>query len=118
MAVLSVGGAAEAYYCKPGEYKLVLKKRKGFIKLALQMGSPLVPVISFGETDIFDQVQGAEDSNLRKFQELFRKVTSLAPVIPKGRGFFQDSFGVIPRRRPLTCLGNNRIMNLQTLNHE
>lgn len=105
VAVLSVGGAAEAYYCKPGEYKLVLKKRKGFVKIALQTGSPLVPVISFGETDIFDQVQGAEDSKLYKFQEVVRKITSLAPVIPVGRGFFQDSAGIIPRKKPITCLG-------------
>lgn len=105
--ILSVGGAAEAFYCKPGEYKLVLKKRKGFIKLALQSGTALVPVISFGETDIFDQVQAAEGSKLRKFQEFVRKLTSLAPVIPIGRGFFRDSIGIIPRRKPLTCLGKN-----------
>lgn len=105
--ILSVGGAAEAYYCKPGEYKLVLKKRKGFIKIALQTGAPLVPVISFGETDLFDQIQGAEDSKFRKFQEFFRRVTSLAPVIPIGRGFLKDSVGIIPRKKPITCLGNN-----------
>lgn len=102
---LSVGGAAEAYFCRPGEYKLVLKKRKGFIRIALQTGAPLVPVISFGETDLFDQVRGEENSRFHKFQEFVRKVTSIAPVLPIGRGFLQDSIGIIPRRKPLTCLG-------------
>lgn len=37
-AVLMVGGAAESLYCKPGTYRIVLKKRKGFVKLALKNG--------------------------------------------------------------------------------
>lgn len=33
-----VGGAEEAMYSRPGNYVLVLKNRKGFVKLALQTG--------------------------------------------------------------------------------
>lgn len=36
--VIVVGGAAEALEARPGNYKLVLKNRKGFIKLALRAG--------------------------------------------------------------------------------
>lgn len=36
--VLVVGGVAEALRSVPGTYKLVLKHRKGFVKLALQAG--------------------------------------------------------------------------------
>ncbi|XP_018568259.1 2-acylglycerol O-acyltransferase 2-like [Anoplophora glabripennis] len=101
VCVLMVGGAAEAYNCKPGNYKLVLEKRKGFVKLALKNGTPLVPVLSFGETDLFDQLEGLR---LRNLQESLRKWIGLAPVVPIGRGFFQYSFGIIPRRSKVTTV--------------
>ncbi|CAG9772819.1 unnamed protein product [Ceutorhynchus assimilis] len=98
VCVLMPGGAQESYYCKPGQYQIVLKKRKGFVKLALKNGTPLVPVLSFGETDTFDQVEG---NTLRKIQETIRRWIGVAPVVPVGRGFFQYSFGLIPRRKPI-----------------
>ena len=36
-----VGGEKEQMMCKPGETKVYLNKRKGFIKLALKYGTPL-----------------------------------------------------------------------------
>ena len=35
---LIVGGANEALEAKEGNYRLVMKKRKGFVKIALQHG--------------------------------------------------------------------------------
>jgi len=52
--MLVPGGATEALYSKPGEYKLVLSNRLGFCKLSLESGSPLVPAFSFGEVDAYD----------------------------------------------------------------
>jgi hypothetical protein len=68
--------------------------------------TPLVPVISFGEPDVYDQVQNPEGSWLRRAQEFCRRVTGIAPVALLGRGLFQYSFGVVPQRRPITTLGN------------
>ncbi|KAK5649595.1 hypothetical protein RI129_000624 [Pyrocoelia pectoralis] len=104
LVFISVGGAAEAMYSKPQQYILVLKNRKGFVKLALETGCPLVPVLSFGETDVFDQVDNPKGSLLRAVQEWVKKYMGYVPIIPKGRGFFQDSFGLVPRQKPITTL--------------
>ena len=38
---------------EPGTFNVVLGRRKGFVRLALQTGASLVPVVSFGENDMF-----------------------------------------------------------------
>ncbi|XP_051174958.1 diacylglycerol O-acyltransferase 2-like [Leptopilina boulardi] len=102
--VLVVGGASEALHCKPGTYRLVLRRRKGFLRLALKHGTPLVPVISFGETDLYDQINNPEGSLLRKLQNKWQKITGIAPVLALGRGIFQYTFGIVPHRKPITVV--------------
>ena len=102
--VIAVGGSQEVVYARPGDYRLVLKERKGFIKLAIQTGAALVPVFSFGENDIYDQHDNAPGSKLRIFQDLIKKWTGITPPIIQGRGFFQYSYGIIPRRHPITTV--------------
>ena len=46
----------------------ILKKRKGFVSIALQTGAHLLPVVAFGETDLFDVSQPAPGSLLHKLQ--------------------------------------------------
>ena len=50
--VLYVGGLAELFLSCEQEEKLYLKKRKGFIKLALTQGIDIVPVYLFGNTSV------------------------------------------------------------------
>ncbi|XP_063243582.1 diacylglycerol O-acyltransferase 2-like [Bacillus rossius redtenbacheri] len=95
---LVVGGASEAYYCYPGSYTVILKRRKGFVRLAVKNGVPLVPVISFGETDLYDQVPSPEGSWLRWLQDQVRAMFGIAPVIPMG------AFGFIPFRKPVVTV--------------
>lgn len=45
-----VGGARESLDAQPHSLRLVLKRRKGFVKLAIRTGADLVPVLSFGGT--------------------------------------------------------------------
>lgn len=56
--VIVIGGARESLLSKPGINSIVLKKRKGFIKLALECldekGLCLVPVYGFGENEIYN----------------------------------------------------------------
>ncbi|XP_063914054.1 2-acylglycerol O-acyltransferase 2-like [Zophobas morio] len=84
IVVLSPGGAMEAYYGRPQKYTFLIKERKGFIKMALRHGSPLVLVIAFGEPDLFEQVICEK---LRSIQEFIRKYVGIAPVIFYGTGF-------------------------------
>jgi 2-acylglycerol O-acyltransferase 2 len=102
--VVMVGGAQEALNARPGSYKLVLKKRKGFIKLAIQTGASIVPVFSFNEVEVYDQPSNDPGTRLRAFQEFCKKWTGIAPAMFIGRGFLQYSFGLIPRRHPVTTV--------------
>ncbi|ALC40808.1 CG1942 [Drosophila busckii] len=96
-----VGGAQEALDSHPGQYVVTLKNRKGFVKLAMRTGSAIVPCISFGEVDIFDQVANPPDSLLRRWQTAIKNSTGIAPLLPVGRGFFNYTFGFLPYRRPI-----------------
>ena len=59
-AVLVPGGALEALNSDEDKIRLVLNRRKGFIKLALRFGVNLVPTFSFGENFIYDQVKAEQ----------------------------------------------------------
>jgi hypothetical protein len=56
---LYVGGMAELFLCCNEEEMLYLKKRKGFIKLALQEGVDVVPVYLFGNTTVLSVVKNS-----------------------------------------------------------
>lgn len=99
-----VGGAQEALNARPGIYKLVLRKRKGFCRIAIQTGASIVPVFSFNEVEVFDQPSNEPGTKIRKFQDFFKKWTGVAPAIFIGRGFLQYSYGLIPRRHPITTV--------------
>lgn len=102
---LLVGGAAEALHFNPGKHKIVLKNRKGFIKVALKNGCSLVPVYGFGQNEIYEQFELDARSFVKKFQNLFKKITGISVVFFKGRGIFQYTFGFAPYRRPINIVG-------------
>lgn len=47
----------------------ILNKRKGFIKMALQTGASLVPLMAFGETSLLDIEKPAEGSFVDRLQK-------------------------------------------------
>ncbi|NXH10157.1 MOGT2 acyltransferase, partial [Bucco capensis] len=96
-----VGGAQEALDARPGSYTLLLKNRKGFVRLAIQHGSPLVPVFSFGENDLFEQVRNPKGSWLRQLQHKLQQIMGISLPVFHARGIFQYSFGLMPYRRPI-----------------
>ncbi|XP_040271081.1 diacylglycerol O-acyltransferase 2-like [Bufo bufo] len=100
-----VGGAAESLESNPGEHAVTLSNRKGFVRLALENGADLIPVYSFGENDIYEQVHFPPNSKRRKLQLLFQKYIGFAPCLFKGTPVFgEGSWGLNPFPRPLTTV--------------
>lgn len=74
------------------------------MKIAIQTGASLVPVISFGEVDLFDQPPNEPGSKLRAYQDFVKKWTGVAPAMFHGRGFSENSSGLLPHRRQITTV--------------
>lgn len=88
------GGATEALYAGKGRNTLVLRKRRGFIKLALETGAHLVPVYSFGENDCFNQLAGVFPA-LSAFQSKVQRIIGISvPIVTN----------IIPNRAKITTV--------------
>ncbi|KAM4845487.1 2-acylglycerol O-acyltransferase 2 [Thomomys bottae] len=116
LLAIIIGGAQEALDARPGAYKLLLKNRKGFIRLALEHGAALVPVFSFGENDLFQQASNPSGSWLRRVQNQLQKIMGISLPLFHGRGVFQYSFGFLPFRQPITTIVGKPIEVQQILN--
>ncbi|XP_015266838.1 PREDICTED: diacylglycerol O-acyltransferase 2-like [Gekko japonicus] len=102
---IAVGGAAESLTCRPGLITLILKNRKGFVRMALQHGAHLVPAFSFGENDLFQQLVFEEGTCMKSLQNRFQKLLGFAPCFFYGRGFTSvHSRGFLPFPRPITTV--------------
>lgn len=103
-AILVPGGALEALNSDSDRIRLVLNRRKGFVKLALRYGVDLVPTFSFGENFIYDQVKAYDGSRMKRFQTWAEKWVGFTPVMFFGRGIFQYNYGILPHRKPVTVV--------------
>lgn len=99
-----VGGARESLQAQPGKMRLVLRERKGFIKLAVRCGADLVPVLAFGENDLYDQLQPQEHPFMHSIQMFILKVWKFTLPFLHGRGIFNYDVGLMPYRRPLNIV--------------
>ena len=54
---VGLGGADEMGRVKHKQLELVIKKRKGIFKIALETGTPIVPVLTYGENEIFPLIE-------------------------------------------------------------
>merc|ERR1711871_821552 len=86
-----------------------LKDRKGFVKLALRHGADLVPVLCYGENEIFDQADNPKGSLLRLIQDFTRKYFTFSVPLVHGRGVFNYDFGLMPHRRAVTAVVGSAI---------
>ncbi|KAK0547858.1 diacylglycerol O-acyltransferase 1 [Tilletia horrida] len=97
-----VGGATESLKALPGTADLTLKKRLGFIKIAMRNGADLVPVFSFGENDIFSQL--AAGDRVHALQKKFQSAFGFTLPLFHGRGIFNYTIGLMPYRHPIVSV--------------
>ena len=99
-----VGGARESLDAQPGDLRLVLKRRKGFIKLAIRTGADLVPVLAFGENELYDQIPSDSHPLVHKAQMIVKKFLGFTIPLFHARGVFNYDVGMMPYRRPLNVV--------------
>ncbi|KAH8910699.1 DAGAT-domain-containing protein [Coniochaeta sp. PMI_546] len=96
-----VGGARESLEAQPGTLRLILQERKGFVRLAVRTGADLVPVLAFGENDLYDQMNPRAHPWLHNVQMFVLRVWKFTLPFLHGRGIFNYDVGLMPYRRPL-----------------
>jgi len=99
-----VGGARESLDAQPYQLRLVLNCRKGFIKIAIRTGADLVPVLAFGENDLYDQFQPDSHPKIHKFQLIVKKLLGFTLPLFHARGVFNYDVGLMPYRRPMNIV--------------
>lgn len=99
-----VGGARESLDATPRTLRLVLKRRFGFIKIAVRTGADLVPVIAFGENDLYDQFLPDEHPQIHRMQLILKKFLGFTIPLFHARGVFNYDVGLMPYRRPLNIV--------------
>ena len=99
-----VGGARESLEAQPGTMRLVLAQRKGFVKMAMRTGADLVPVLAFGENDLYDQLSAQHHPLLHRLQMWVLRTLKFTLPFLHGRGIFNYDVGLMPYRRPLNIV--------------
>ncbi|KAL8764031.1 MAG: hypothetical protein Q9184_000319 [Pyrenodesmia sp. 2 TL-2023] len=108
-----VGGARESLDAQPGTLNLVLKRRKGFVKLAIRTGADLVPVLAFGENELYDQVTSDSHPFVHKVQMAVKKCMGFTVPLFHARGVFNYDVGLMPYRKPLNVVVGRPIKVVQ-----
>lgn len=108
-----VGGARESLESKPGSLRLILRCRKGFVKMAIRTGADLVPVLAFGENEIYKQVDAKSHPYLHKMQLMVKKIMGFTVPIFHARGVFNYDVGMMPYRKPMNIVVGRPIQVVQ-----
>ncbi|CAB1348117.1 unnamed protein product [Coregonus sp. 'balchen'] len=88
VSIIVIGGTAESLEARPGSLILEALNRKGFVKIALR--AHLVPVFSFGQNYLFNQLKNTKGSLVRTIQEGMRKTLGFSLPLFHARGSFRS----------------------------
>ena len=87
VAVLT-GGIRELHETHPGKMKLILKKRKGVFRIAQDLQVPIVPVLTFGENELFPPIQSAWARTLQKYLRAWMGIGIPIPTLESLKNWF------------------------------
>jgi len=99
-----VGGADEAQLTEPHTMRLVLNKRKGFVREALIAGAALVPTLAFGENDLYAVMSFPDGHIVQRLQAFVLRNFGFSVPLFRGRSVFCYDFGFLPTREPVTVV--------------
>eukprot|EP00798_Chlamydomonas_sp_ICE-L_P004294 gene4294-14404_t len=94
-ALLVPGGASESMLSSPGCMDVVLLRRKGFVRLALTTGASLVPVVAFGENELYMTYIAPKGSSQDKALKFMKRVLGFTIPFFWGVGLF-GGVGLMP----------------------
>jgi len=63
---VTLGGIREILECTPGSLRLTLSRRQGVFRLALETGTALIPVLVYGETELYTPMRGVWLDSIQK----------------------------------------------------
>lgn len=84
---------------------LIVKRRRGVLKIAIRENAGLVPVMSFGENELYEQMIPEERSWVAKCQMAVKRVAGFTVPLFHARGVFNYDVGLMPYRKEVNTVG-------------
>jgi 2-acylglycerol O-acyltransferase 2 len=92
-----LGGAKEMHLSSGKNLKLVIKERTGIFRLALETGTPLVPILTYGESELFPTLDNPIYACLREFVYDMWKIPAPLPTITSVQNWLALWDGPLPQ---------------------
>ncbi|KAG1738947.1 diacylglycerol acyltransferase-domain-containing protein [Suillus lakei] len=100
-----VGGAAESLSARPGTGRFNIEAQVSPDSSTLRTAD-LVPVFSFGENDIYNQMPNEKGTTIYALQKKFQNMFGFTLPLFHGRGLLNYNLGLMPyRRRIVSVIG-------------
>lgn len=76
---IMLGGVREMMDIEPQKLKLHVKKRTGIFKIAIETGKPIIPILTYGENELFEPAKNSFTEILNEF--LYTRFGVFIPLV-------------------------------------